>query len=66
MRTVTFADRAEQAQQEQLDWLHHIHEQSRVQTELLRTIARHTGLLYVLAIFGLVCFGIYVLAVLFG
>jgi prophage tail gpP-like protein len=65
MRTVSYTDRAEEAQQEQLDWLSQIAEESRAQTHLLRTIARHTGLLYWSAIVGLVLVGIWLLAQLY-
>lgn len=65
MRNVSYADRSEQAQQEQLDWLHQIHEQETAQTELLARIAKHTALLYGLAMVFAVLGGIYVLARLF-
>jgi hypothetical protein len=62
---VAYIDRAEQAQQEQLDWLHEIHEQSQAQTELLRRIARYMALIYGLAIVCAVLGGIWLLAGLF-
>lgn len=65
MRNVSYTDRSEQAQQEQLDWLHQIHEQESAQTAHLARIAKHTGLMYVLAIIGLALGGIYLLAQLY-
>jgi hypothetical protein len=65
-RPVAYADRAEQAQQEQLDWLHQIYEQEVAQTTLLREIAQHTRFIYILAILALVFFGIAVLASVIG
>jgi hypothetical protein len=62
MRSVNYADRAQEAQQEQLDWLHQIHEQEIAQTTLLREIAQHTRFIYILAILALVFFGVAVLA----
>ena len=66
MRTVSYTDRSEQAQQEQLDWLHQIHEQETAQTQHLARIAKHTALMYGLAIVLTVLAGIYVLAQLYN
>jgi len=66
MRTVSYTDRSEQAQQEQLDWLHQIHEQESAQTAYLARIAKHTGLMYGLAIVWVVLVGIYLLAQLYN
>ena len=43
---MNYAERADEAQQEQLDWLHQIHEEAQKQTALLARIANHTGLLF--------------------
>jgi hypothetical protein len=59
---VSYTDRSEQAQQEQLDWLHQIHEQEAAQTAHLARIAKHTGLMYVLTVIGLVLIGVWLLA----
>jgi transposase len=63
---VSYTDRSEQAQQEQLDWLHQIHEQEAAQTAHLARIAKHTGLMYVLAVIWIVLVGIYLLAQLYN
>jgi hypothetical protein len=62
---VSYTDRSEAAQQEQLDWLHQIHEQESAQTQHLARIAKHTALMYGLAIVWVVLVAIYVLARLF-
>jgi hypothetical protein len=62
---VSYTDRSEAAQQEQLDWLHQIHEQEIAQTQHLARIAKHTALMYGLAIVWVVLVAIYVLARLF-
>lgn len=46
--------RSEALQQEQLDWLHQLHEESRKQTEILADIRRHTTLFYVVLIIWLI------------
>lgn len=65
MRNVSYADRSDEAQQEQLDWLHQIHEEEQRQTALLARIARHTSLFYGLAIIWTVLAGIWLLGQLF-
>jgi hypothetical protein len=50
--------RAESLQQEGLDWLHQLHEESRRQTQILADIRTHTRLFYVVLIIWLVLTGI--------
>jgi len=47
-------DRAAEAQQEQLDWLHELHEESKRQTALLAQIRQHTALLYFVGVVSVV------------
>lgn len=53
---MTYAQKASEAQEEQLDWLHEIHEAITAQTRVLADIRRHTGLLYAIGIIWLVLF----------
>lgn len=59
---MTYAERADEAQQEQLDWLHEIHQEAQKQTALLARIAQHTALLYGVAMVSVVLFVIGALA----
>lgn len=66
---MTYAERDEAARQEQLDWLHELHEQAKAQTALLAQIRQHTGLLYGVALVFVVLMGLGLLgwlASLFG
>lgn len=57
---------ADEAQQEQLDWLYQLAEESRAQTAVLLRIAKHTGLIYALSIAWLVILAIYFVGSIFG
>jgi hypothetical protein len=67
---VTYAEQrratANDAQQEQLDWLYQLTEESRAQTAVLQRIAKHTGLIYGLTIAWLVILAIYFVGSIFG
>ena len=62
---MNYAERADAAQQEQLDWLSQIAEENKAQTELLRNISRHTAITYVATIIGLVVLGFWLMARLY-
>lgn len=66
MRSVNYAERADAAQQEQLDWLSQIAEESRAQTLLMQRIAKHTGLIYGLTIFWMSSLAFYLVVQLAG